>query len=88
LLRLRHDTIVPRLPGVKAIEAKPIGEAAVAARWRLGDGAVLALATNFGEQPCSLDVPSGERLFASHAEALQGDRLAGRSTVAFLEPAA
>jgi maltooligosyltrehalose trehalohydrolase len=88
LLRLRHDTIVPRLPGAKAIEAKPIGEAAVAARWRLGDGAVLALAANLGEQTCNLDVPRGERLFASRAEALQGDRLAGRSTVAFLEPAA
>ena len=45
-------------------------------------------ATNLGEQACRLDLPRGCRLFASRTGALDGERLAGRSTVAFLEPAA
>lgn len=87
LLKLRHDTIVPRLVGTKTIEAKPIGDAAVAARWRMGDGAVLALAMNLGEQACSLDPPRGDCLFASRDGAFDGTRLDGRSTVAFLQSA-
>ena len=86
LLKLRHEAIVPRLAGARTIEAKPIGAAAVAARWRLGDGAVLTLAANFAEQPCSLDPPRGRCLFSSRDGALDGARLGGRSTVAFLEP--
>jgi malto-oligosyltrehalose trehalohydrolase len=85
LLELRHDTIVPRLAGSKAMEAKPIGEAAIAARWRMGDGTILVVATNFAEQACSLEPPHGRCLFASRVGALDGMRLAGRSTVAFLE---
>jgi malto-oligosyltrehalose trehalohydrolase len=86
LLRLRHDMIVPRLAGAKTIEAKPIGAAAVAARWRMGDGAVLTIAANFAEQACALEPPRGRCLFASRDDALAGTRLAGRSTVAFLDP--
>ncbi|MBN9086524.1 MAG: malto-oligosyltrehalose trehalohydrolase [Reyranella sp.] len=84
LLRLRHKTIVPRLAGTKTLSAKAIGEAAVTARWRLGDGAVLALAANFAEHPCTLDPPTDRCLFASRDGALNGTRLGGRSTVAFL----
>jgi malto-oligosyltrehalose trehalohydrolase len=84
LLELRRDAIVPRLEGAKAIEAKAVGEAAVAARWRLGDGTILTLATNFATQACSLEPPRGRCLFASRAGALDGARLAGRATVAFL----
>ena len=64
-----------------------IGDAAVTACWRLGDGAVLALSANFGEQACQLDAPHGHCLFASREGALDGTRLGGRSTVVFLEPA-
>jgi len=45
-------------------------------------------ATNLGEQACRLDLPRGGCLFASRTGALDGERLAGRSTVAFREPAA
>ncbi len=87
LLALRRDAIVPRLAGTKAIEAKPIGDAAVAARWRMGDGAILALAVNLGEDACRFSPPPGDCMFASRNGALDGTRLSGRSTVAFLEPA-
>ena len=84
LLKLRHEAIVPRLAGTRTIEAKAIADAAVAARWRLGDGAVLTLAANFADDPCAIDPPAGRCLFMSRDGALDGTRLGGRSTVAFL----
>jgi maltooligosyltrehalose trehalohydrolase len=48
LLRLRHARIIPHLPGAHALGARAVGEAAVLARWRLGDGAVLAIACTAG----------------------------------------
>jgi malto-oligosyltrehalose trehalohydrolase len=87
LLDVRAREIVPRLAGTRTIEAAPIGDTAVTARWRLGDGAVLALAANFGEQPCTVDRSRGRCLFSSRGGALEGVRLGGRSTVVFLEPA-
>ena len=87
LLKVRENEIVPRLAGTTSIEARPIGDAAVSARWRLGDGTVLAMATNFGEQPCTVGRSRGDCLFASRDGALDGEWLGGRSTVVFLEPA-
>ena len=46
LLGLRRAYIIPRLIGARAIDANAIGQAAVAARWRMGDGATLTLACN------------------------------------------
>jgi malto-oligosyltrehalose trehalohydrolase len=88
LLKVREREIVPRLAGAKAIEAAPIGDAAVTARWRLGDGAILGVAANFGEQPCPLARPRGRCLFSSRDGSFDGQRLDGRSTVVFLETAA
>ena len=86
LLKLRHDAIVPRLRGATAHRRpKPIGDAAVAARWRMGDGAVL-----HGRQPRRRGLqpspPHGAPVREPRRR-LDGTRLAGRSTVAFLEPA-
>jgi malto-oligosyltrehalose trehalohydrolase len=87
LLQVRGREIVPRLAGARSIEATPISDTAVAARWRLGDGTVLAMAANFDEQPCRLTPPGGQCLFSSREGALDGERLGGRSTVVFLEAA-
>ena len=46
-----------------------------------------AMVANFDEQPCRLSPPRGECLFSSRDGALAGERLGGRSTVVFLEPA-
>ncbi|WDU64820.1 malto-oligosyltrehalose trehalohydrolase [Pseudomonas poae] len=46
LLSLRHRHIVPRLPGSMALGAQVLGDAAVSARWRLGDGSLLQIDLN------------------------------------------
>ena len=46
LIALRATAIVPRLDGARALAAEVIGPKAVVARWRLGDGAILTLASN------------------------------------------
>jgi hypothetical protein len=43
------------------------------------------IATNLAEQACSFEPSRGRCLFTSRADALDGARLAGRSTVAFFE---
>ena len=93
LLALRHARIVPRLPGARAIGARAVGEAAVLARWRLGDGAVLAIACNLGAEGADCGpVAAGEVLFegaAGAADALAGGTVPPRCTVALIEtPAA
>ncbi|HLH11695.1 MAG TPA: malto-oligosyltrehalose trehalohydrolase [Methylovirgula sp.] len=88
LLALRHAEIAPRLEGAHSLWAKALGEAAVTAKWRMGDGAVLSLSTNLGSLPAQIDPPSGRVLFESRkgaaALALTGT-LPGHATIAFLE---
>ncbi|KRP58201.1 malto-oligosyltrehalose trehalohydrolase [Pseudomonas trivialis] len=48
LLSLRHRHIVPHLPGAVALGAQVLGDAAVSARWRLGDGSTLQIDLNLG----------------------------------------
>src|SRR5262249_52537016 len=88
LLALRRAELVPRLAGACALDAKAIGPAAVLARWRMNDGAVLTRATKRGGGAVSLAPPAGRVLFESAAEAaksLQRGSLAPRTTVALLE---
>ncbi len=60
LLALRHAHIVPRLAGARSLGAQAIGEAAVQARWRMGDGAELTIRLNLGAEPVDLVAPGGE----------------------------
>ncbi|MBR0654629.1 malto-oligosyltrehalose trehalohydrolase [Plastoroseomonas arctica] len=86
LLALRHHVIIPRLQGAQAIGADAVGEAAVVARWRLGDGAVLAIACNLGEAAVDTTL-AGDLLHetrAGAAAALAAGRLDARCTVALL----
>ena len=88
LLALRRAEIAPRLDGARSLDARPIGIKAVAARWRMGDGTVLALVSNLDAEPVALAPPAGRVLFASSPEAPEGirsGRLAGFTTAAFLE---
>ena len=55
--------IAPHLAGAKAIGAEAIGPSAVVARWRLGDGSRLTLASNLGGAPCALKPPAGTLIF-------------------------
>jgi maltooligosyltrehalose trehalohydrolase len=90
LLRLRRERIVPRLKGSQAMDSHVIGEKAVLARWRMGDGATLTLVINFGDDPVRLDEPiAAEPLHAYPEEARRSaDGLPGRAFAAWLEEAA
>jgi len=57
LLKLRSERITPYLKGARALEAYALNEAAVLARWRLGNDAVLTIATNLGPEPVPADLP-------------------------------
>ncbi len=54
-LELRQHHITPRLPGCNVLHAEALSPQAVRAAWRMGDGAVLTLATNFGAAPVAID---------------------------------
>jgi len=69
LLALRHERIAPALDGARALSARAIGEKAVIARWRLGDGSDLTIAVNLAEQPVACAAPSESLLFESRESA-------------------
>ena len=83
LIALRATEIVPRLDGAHALTAEAIGPKAVVARWRLGDGAMLTVATNLDAQAVTLDPPAGALLF-TNTEMPPG-LLPGHCTCAFLD---
>jgi malto-oligosyltrehalose trehalohydrolase len=83
LIALRASAIVPRLDGARAIAAEPIGPKAVLARWRLGDGTLLTLASNLAADPISLDAVAGQLLFANAP--MSAGELRGTCTCAFLD---
>jgi malto-oligosyltrehalose trehalohydrolase len=87
LLATRHQFIVPRLPGTRAIGGAAVGPAAVTATWRMGDGSLLSIAANLGTQDHPSAVPAGACLFATHPDAVANAVLAAGSTLVFLEPA-
>jgi maltooligosyltrehalose trehalohydrolase len=89
LLALRASALTPHLADAQAIDAKSIGTAAVQARWRLGNGAVLTLLTNLGSESCLAGPVAGDLLFDSRAgagEQVRRGHLDARTTVAFLVP--
>ncbi|CAM2902414.1 malto-oligosyltrehalose trehalohydrolase [Pseudomonas fluorescens] len=66
LLSLRHQHIVPHLPGSVPLGAEVLAEGAVTARWRLGNGSVLQIDLNLSATP--LDHPAPHHLlFETHA---------------------
>ncbi len=86
LLDLRRRLVAPGLAGAKSIEARAVGDKAVWARWRLGDGAVLTLAMNLGEAAAQLPRGSAEP-FCSIGGSPGDGRLPPRSFAAWREPA-
>ena len=87
LLALRRTEIVPRLAGARALDAAPIGPAAVVAQWRMADGMVLTIATNLASRPVQLPTPEGRLIFSSSPvgrQSLAKGELAANSTIAVL----
>ena len=50
-LHLRHQALIPYLPGCRPVGALALGAAAVAAAWRLGDGRLWLMLVNLGPTP-------------------------------------
>ncbi|MGA2125862.1 MAG: malto-oligosyltrehalose trehalohydrolase [Xanthobacteraceae bacterium] len=91
LLAVRRADIVPRLPHTGSLGAEALGASAVMARWRLGDGTILTIATNLGRETVTTRPADGRLLFESldgAAHSLAAGRLPGRVTVARLGAAA
>lgn len=65
LLTLRHAHIAPHLEGTKALSAEILGDRAIRARWRLGNGKTLEIASNFAETPALFDPPDAPALFGT-----------------------
>ncbi|MDQ7984673.1 malto-oligosyltrehalose trehalohydrolase [Pseudomonas sp. G34] len=85
LLSLRHQHIVPRLPGSQALESRVLGEAAVTASWQLGDGQVLHIALNLGREPVDAVAAQGARTLYSYRS--EGNHLPAHSVRVVLEGA-
>ncbi len=83
LLSLRHQQIVPHLPGSVALGAQVLGQGAVSARWRLGNGSVLQIDLNLGAEP--LDHPAPPHLLFE-TPASEGTHLAPSSARVALSP--
>ena len=57
LLGTRRRHVMPRLKGSRAGGAQAVGEKAVLAHWRMGDGERLTIAVNLGETAISANLP-------------------------------
>jgi malto-oligosyltrehalose trehalohydrolase len=90
LLSLRRQVIMPRLSGARALAVSVIGPAAVLARWRMGDGAVLTLTINLASEAIPLSEQQGRLIFSSAVDAVHcaaAGQLAAYATLAYLEAA-
>jgi maltooligosyltrehalose trehalohydrolase len=69
-LAVRTKLLMPRLKNAKTLGAKVIGEKAVLANWRLGDGSTYSVALNLGPQAVALTGhPPGKVVFETPARA-------------------
>lgn len=93
LLGIRQHYIIPRLKGVRSLKAEAIGPSAVKASWKMGDGAILAIAVNLGNERLILHredlikVSQPEVLFdcAEVWKSLETGVMPGLSFIALLE---
>ena len=86
ILHCRAKTIVPRIAGAISIGAEALSDFAVRASWKMGDGATLTVAANFGAAPVNLAV-AGEILASSNPQTTyDGASLPGFSSFAWLQP--
>lgn len=87
LLRLRREAIMPGIPGARSIGAQALGTGGVRAAWRLGSGALLTIAVNFGADALACAAGAGTVLAATPASPQVADTLPPRAAIAWLQPA-
>jgi len=61
LLHLRQRHVIPHLPGSRALGAEVLGDKALTARWRLGNGNTLRIDLNLAATPQPVELPAAER---------------------------
>jgi maltooligosyltrehalose trehalohydrolase len=83
LLQLRFSLLVPRLKGAAAIDSEVLSEAAVLARWRLGDGATLTIATNLSQELVQVSLQKSAPIYGT----TQGDMLPPCTTTVWIDSA-
>ncbi|WP_442513679.1 malto-oligosyltrehalose trehalohydrolase [Pseudomonas promysalinigenes] len=87
LLGLRRRHVVPHLPGSRALGAVVLGDHALTARWRLGDGSTLRIDLNLAASPQAVELPaSAWRLFDSSDSTHPDTAMAAHSCVVSLLP--
>ncbi|WP_395504155.1 malto-oligosyltrehalose trehalohydrolase [Ectopseudomonas hydrolytica] len=90
LLQVRRTRLQPGLQEARSLGAEVLGDAAVLARWRLGNGPTLSIALNLGTGAVHLPTPSAqaERLYTYRIEDadLRQEQLPARSALVTLEP--
>ncbi|HLD68174.1 MAG TPA: malto-oligosyltrehalose trehalohydrolase [Pseudomonas sp.] len=71
LLALRQRELLPRLPGAQALGSQVLGQAALRARWRLGDDSSLSILLNLGAERLDgvIRKPAGRLLWESRPDA-------------------
>jgi len=84
-LRLRATHIVPRLVGAVSSGARALGDSAVTASWRMGDGALLSIASNFGPRSLDFAAPAEPLIASSPAQKYDGGRLPAFTTYVWLQ---
>ncbi|WP_409289117.1 malto-oligosyltrehalose trehalohydrolase [Pseudomonas sp. KCJK8927] len=85
LLDLRHRYIIPQLPGCRALGAEVLGEKALTARWRLGNGNTLRIDLNLADTAQPVGLPGFEqRVFDTSDSAHPDSHLAAYSCVVSL----
>nr|WP_172966173.1 malto-oligosyltrehalose trehalohydrolase [Cupriavidus pauculus] len=88
LLSIRRNEIMPRLPHSQSAGVTILGERALLARWRMGDGSLLSIWLNLGTEPVEVDCDGGRMLHASQSGAiasLMAGTLPGLTSVACLQ---
>ena len=69
LLDLRARHIVPGIPGARSAGVDILGDRALTARWRLGNGATLTIAANFARTPARVAPAPGTMIYSTAADA-------------------
>ena len=66
LLQIRHQQIIPRLPGAQGLGAEVLADGAVSARWLLGDGSLLRIDLNLSAAPVVHTPQADARVLFEH----------------------
>jgi maltooligosyltrehalose trehalohydrolase len=65
-LRIRHEKLIPLIPGCKSIDARVLSRTAIRASWLMNNGAILTVATNFDDKEITCEPGDDETFFATN----------------------